>query len=49
MTTTAIIITSICVIAAAIYSVILFKSKEPDLDADALGELSVDKEWWNAN
>lgn len=49
MTATAIAITSICVIAAAIYAIVLFKTKEPELTDEQLAEMSVDHEWWNAN
>ena len=49
MTATAIAIASICVIAAAIYVIVLFKTKEPELTDEQLAEMSVDREWWNAN
>ncbi len=49
MTATAIAIASICVIAAAIYAIVLFKSKEPELTDERLAEMSVDREWWHAN
>jgi hypothetical protein len=49
MTTTAIAIASICVIAAAIYSFILFKTKEPELTDEQLAEMSVSKEWWQVD
>jgi hypothetical protein len=49
MTATAITIASICVIAAAIYAIVLFNSKEPDLTDEELAEMSVDRKWWHAN
>lgn len=49
MTATAIAIASICVIAAAIYTIALFKTKEPELTDEELAEMSVDREWWHAN
>lgn len=49
MTATAIAIASICVIAAAIYAIVLFKTKEPELTDEQLAEMSVDRKWWHAN
>ena len=48
MTATAIAIASICVIAA-IYAIVLFNSKEPELTDEQLAEMSVDRDWWHAN
>ena len=49
MTTTAIIITALCIILAAGYTVLLHNSKEPELTDEQLAEMSVDREWWHAN
>lgn len=49
MAATAIAIASICVIAAAIYAIVLSKTKEPELTDEELAEMSVDREWWHAN
>lgn len=49
MTATAIAIASICIIAAAIYSIVLSKTKEPHLTNEELAEMSVDRKWWHAN
>lgn len=49
MTATAIAIASVCVIAAAIYAIVLFKTREPKLTDEELAEMSVDHEWWHAN
>ena len=50
MTTTAIIIiTTLCIIFAAGYAVLLHNSKEPELTDEQLAEMSVDREWWHAN
>lgn len=49
MTATAITIASICVIAAAIYAIVLFKTKEPELTDEQLAEMSIDRKWWHAN
>lgn len=49
MTATAIAIASICVIAAAIYAIVLHNSKEPELTDEQLAEMSVDRDWWHAN
>lgn len=49
MTATAIAIASICVIAAAIYTIALFKTKEPELTDEELAEMSINKEWWRVD
>lgn len=49
MTTTAIIITALCIFLAAGYTVLLHNSKEPELTDEQLAEMSVDREWWHAN
>lgn len=49
MTTIAIAITSVCVIAAAIYAITLHNSEEPKLTDNQLAEMSVNEEWWHAN
>lgn len=50
MTFTAIALLTIAIIVAAVYTIVLFKSKQTfELDSDTLVELSTDKEWWKVD
>jgi len=50
MTFTAIALLTVAIIIAIAYTIVLFKSEQTfELDADALAELSTDKEWWKVD
>lgn len=49
MTITTIICTILAITLIAGYAVLLHNSKEPELTDEELAEVSVEREWWNAN
>jgi hypothetical protein len=49
MTIATIICTILATALIAGYAVLLHNSKEPELTDEELAEMSVEREWWNAN
>ncbi len=49
MTITTIVCTILAITLIAGYAVLLHNSKEPELNDEELAEVSVEREWWNAN
>lgn len=49
MTTTAIIITTLCLILAAGYAIWLHFAAKPQLTAEESAELGTEKEWWKVD